>query len=569
MTKDIVSNARELLDERITLFTKTLPTDVKKIGDQFDHFCVNAIHKDRAWSFSALSDGITDGSRDAGIDAFYLMVNGQLISEVDDLPNIEEGVKVELHLMQMKHDASVEESVIAAIKLHIDHILQLKPDDAYFAKHVNKRLQGKLELFRAALKKYDLGELTFIVRIFYCCRGGQPNEQAISLSDELCSLVKALIPGSEVRFEFFGAAKILEIDRKPPKSKKLLKVSNDKFISSNPGPSYLMLVNLADFVEFIILDDNLNQSLFEFNVRDFEGPKRLVNKAIAKTVQNRDDNSDFWWFNNGITVLCQDARPDMSDGLDVTNPMIVNGLQTSNVLFLSRNQLLDGNEKRSVVIKLVKTNSDDVQEGVIEATNSQTTLKALALRASDPVQKQIEEYLANNKVYYERRKNYYKNRQKPAASIIDITRMAQMILAVDLQLPNVARARPASHLREQAAYESVFDASLGLKTYLNAALLDQKISKFFRKNREVYESHYLNNLRFHTSMLVVMNLANMKIPRLAQLDLKTVTDVEIEKALKSNIRKFDKIGGEDSDAKAAPLTAAIISGWRSPKAKSS
>ena len=53
-----------------------------------------------------------------------------------------------------------------------------------------------------------------------------------------------------------------------------------------------------------------------------------VNGDILDTLNNRKENEDFWWLNNGITILCSSAIA-IGKSITIENVQIVNGLQTS------------------------------------------------------------------------------------------------------------------------------------------------------------------------------------------------------------------------------------------------
>ena len=83
---------------------------------------------------------------------------------------------------------------------------------------------------------------------------------------------------------------------------------------------------------------------------------------------------------------------------------IVNGCQTSHVLFDNRNLLDD-----SVVVplRLIATDDEDVTASIVKATNRQTEVKEEQLIALSDFQKKIEAYFqtfpAGERLYYERR----------------------------------------------------------------------------------------------------------------------------------------------------------------------
>ena len=75
----------------------------------------------------------------------------------------------------------------------------------------------------------------------------------------------------------------------------------------------------------------MKKTMLEANVRDYQG-KNTVNKSIYKTLENQTEE-DFWWLNNGITILASDVALINNKELQLTNPKIVNGLQTSTEIY--------------------------------------------------------------------------------------------------------------------------------------------------------------------------------------------------------------------------------------------
>ena len=67
--------------------------------------------------------------------------------------------------------------------------------------------------------------------------------------------------------------------------------------------------------------------LYEKNVRKFLGNKRKVNKGIESTIESCPER--FGLYNNGITIVAESVDRVSSDEVQLTNPFIVNGCQTT------------------------------------------------------------------------------------------------------------------------------------------------------------------------------------------------------------------------------------------------
>ena len=107
---------------------------------------------------------------------------------------------------------------------------------------------------------------------------------------------------------------------------------------------------------------------------------------------------------------------------------------------------------RSVLVRVIVPQEEDSRDRIIKATNSQTSIPRASLRATDKIHRDIEDYLTPRGIYYDRRKNYYKNQGKPVKKIVSIPYLAQAVLACGLRDPANARARPSSLLKNDETY---------------------------------------------------------------------------------------------------------------------
>ena len=123
-----------------------------------------------------------------------------------------------------------------------------------------------------------------------------------------------------------------------------LRVIGSAAFPKAPGieEGYVVTVKAKDFIEQVLSDKNnrLRQRIFEENVRDFIGLEGEVNAEMAETLKDGLKQKRFGILNNGITIISPDVRVA---GLDIylRDFQIVNGCQTSNVLFEHRGDVTD------------------------------------------------------------------------------------------------------------------------------------------------------------------------------------------------------------------------------------
>ena len=83
-----------------------------------------------------------------------------------------------------------------------------------------------------------------------------------------------------------------------------------------------------------------NYPLFDKNIRDYLGNKG-VNKNIYKTLLDSEDRKNFFYYNNGITIICEgmgkinSCRGSNNNcvSFSIKNPQIVNGCQTVSTIY--------------------------------------------------------------------------------------------------------------------------------------------------------------------------------------------------------------------------------------------
>jgi hypothetical protein len=183
--------------------------------------------------------------------------------------------------------------------------------------------------------------------------------------------------------------------------------------------------------------------------------------------------------------------------------------------------------------------------------------------ATDPIHRELERLfqLPQYGLHYDRRKNFWRNKDAVISKIVGITELAQSIIAVALQEPDMARARPARYFKKsdqgKNLYKEVFNKRRypALDIYPNSALLRKKTEKYLK----AVESDRLhrNNLLFYVMMTVTCLVTNNPKPtpvKLARLDVSKIDDSVIAEALRIVRTIYKRLGETDKVAKGTELT---------------
>lgn len=203
-------------------------------------------------------------------------------------------------------------------------------------------------------------------------------------------------------------------------------------------------VRASDIVQLVSGDRE--DAVFDLNLRRFYGLKRgRVNPDIAATAASEDEAALFWFFNNGITLVCD--RCDVVDDPDnthlkLTNLQVVNGCQTTmSLATMAREGRLQDNVE--VLVKVFQTTDPGFVGRVVLTTNNQNAISSRDLKANDPIQ--LDYQRAFDQLYgllYERKPREFSGLTRAAASaVIGNEKVAQAYQAIVRKKPTMARTQ--------------------------------------------------------------------------------------------------------------------------------
>ena len=225
-----------------------------------------------------------------------------------------------------------------------------------------------------------------------------------------------------------------------------------------------MLAGIKEYAAFVTDDvGNLRRYLFDSNVRDFLGFTQ-VNTDILKTLSDTE-SPDFWWLNNGVTILATEATV-VGKTINLVDIQIVNGLQTTESIYRHFYHGGCATGDRSLMVKIIVSKDVRHRDRIIQATNNQNVVEIAGLRASDKAQRDIEEFLEQYSWFYERRKNYYKNIGKPQDRFVTPMFLASGFVALVMKNPYQAVTLRQKFMRKDKSYETVFSDKHRIELWL-------------------------------------------------------------------------------------------------------
>lgn len=234
---------------------------------------------------------------------------------------------------------------------------------------------------------------------------------------------------------------------------------------------YVGHVPIDSFVTLLERPDGqgLREAIFHQNVRGFQG-EGGVNDRIRRTLEG-PEKAHFLLRNNGVTIVA-DSIDRRGSVVTLVNFQIVNGLQTSTVVYRLRDQLR-GAKGVHVPVKLVAAEDWPLRRAIIEATNRQTPITGAAFYAACEKAVEIERYFRTRvsagapPLFLERRPGQYgRDVSLQKVSLEDLLRA---FYAVFREAPQISE-RGFSAITGELD-DDLLGASLGPEAYYVAARL--------------------------------------------------------------------------------------------------
>lgn len=424
------------MDPRIKGFIKAYLDDYEIESEEnaidfekFANYCVfvsYSVTSSEAFNVDAVHTG--GKSNDTGLDGIGILINGVLVDSKEDVDDVAGSkgqiLEVNFIFLQAKLEQNFKGDVITktadAIRDFFADYLEKQP-----VLRRSKKIKDKAKLVQYLLNEYGKSirerSKCEIYYITDSCKepgsGLQKRSKAKekSLKDELLFL-------KDVSFNVWGSQKIEKLYRRSRlqvdniiKFEELLSLSAS---IKEVNTAYMGVIKFSEFKK-IVSDEKgeLMSYIFYDNIRGFLGPNNPVNQDIKNTIDS-ESKSIFSLLNNGLTIIAKEVTPKTLKDLRIIDYQIVNGCQTSYVLFNSKDR--ENIDELLIPVKLIQTDDEQIQNDIIKATNYQTKVEKEVLLALSEFPKSLEEFYKQfggedkRSLYYERRPGqYYGSSVKP------------------------------------------------------------------------------------------------------------------------------------------------------------
>jgi hypothetical protein len=460
--------------------------------ERFVNFVALSRHHDESFNVDDFSCG---GDGTLGIDGFAISVNGQLISnseEMEDALGGKHPIEASLTVMQAKTSSGFN---LGDLSIFADASVSLLTGDK--APHDNLREQYHLlsMLFDEAPRFIS----NPICRLYYVTTGNwQGPAPLVSKIEDTRKRLSESNLFSRVDFNVWGAKDVQDNWRSIDTALEVtVQFDQRTTLPDMVGvqEAYLGVLPVGEFVKLVTdSDGDIRRTLFFDNVRDFQGDND-VNKDIEATLQS-EAASRFCVLNNGVTAVARQLSVT-GNRFTLRDFQIVNGCQTSHIIHRNRASL---NDSVYVPFRLIVASDEDVATSITQATNKQSSVTAENLFALAQVQRRIEAYLNSfadddeHRIYYERRSKQWSGSAQVRGTwrVITLRNLMQSFASMYLRIPHTA-ARYYRDLRSRVGSE-IFSDEHHAAYYYSAAYAFCKLDHYFRNGTVDRE---LKPVRYH------------------------------------------------------------------------
>ena len=375
----------------------------------FEHFInrciINKYSVDRFDPMDIMTD---EGEK--GIDGVAIVVNDRIITTMDEADSIAKDnpdLDVKFVFIQSKTSDKFSGDEIGTFIYGVKAFFEEESMRPKTNEKMEKMIAIKDLIYQKSIDMVKNPELD----LYYVCCGKWDDNNG--LQNRIDIEIKSLVESqnfSNIEFYKYDSDKI-SIAYKELKKKVSRTFIMERRISfpdiKGAKQSFLGIVSCQQFISLLTDNDGkMLTNIFEDNVRDFQG-YNPVNNEIRDTINDTEDQKRFALLNNGITIVAK--KVDITgDNVEIYDYQIVNGCQTSYVLFDNREMIKKG---AYIIVKVIEVLTEELSDRVIYTTNRQTEVKSEAFTSTKHFHKELQDYynalVGEFGLYYERRSKQY------------------------------------------------------------------------------------------------------------------------------------------------------------------
>lgn len=333
-------------------------------------------------------------SQDGGIDGVYFEENG---------------LQCTMYVFQCKNTKKLEQTKLDKFKDNFEELFlkgNVLPN--------SKDLSSKIEEYK------DLTKKGFIIKhqLYFLYNGSKIDNQTSNeqLTDFYHKENDLELIDSEILYD--KVVRIIESSSRRKEIDFTFNPENSNVVKGDNQALYSYVINnvkalnfriqAIELCELMTKEINNNGSLdtlYSENIRGFLGFKPKANQKMQGTLNDSVQKYYFPFLNNGLTLLCEKLSIPANTQLgnyvvQVKNPLIVNGLQTSRVIYDFYKKDSEKLKDVFVNIRIYESSEKDLVDLITDATNTQTPINFKDKISNEDFNSITKELFRNNDINY-------------------------------------------------------------------------------------------------------------------------------------------------------------------------
>ena len=204
---------------------------------------------------------------------------------------------------------------------------------------------------------------------------------------------------NDIEEAYYGTPKVsktnLDIELATVNKGTRLTIRSDDYGIDLPIDGMYAMVPVYNLYEALVKAKEASYPIFDANIREYLGHTGRINKRIVETLKSPLERNRFFFYNNGITIICDEIKNEQimsqkdssNKGLRVftiVNPQIVNGCQTVSSIEhvlqdVPEDRLREEFEDVFVMAKILELPKDNdemrsLRENIVRYNNSQNSI---------------------------------------------------------------------------------------------------------------------------------------------------------------------------------------------------
>lgn len=421
-----------------------------------------------------------------GLDGVAIIVQGNIVIDADDAEvaiNDTKNPQIDFYFFQSKTSNSFDYGEISkffdsikgffsgTVRGESDQLDDLMSAKDYLYAHGVKRKNPGIFCYYASTGNYE--QQTRIERLVENTKNelselSMFNEDRIQIhmygASQLQRLYRAASTATEVTLDFKESVVLPRHDS-----------VDEGYVGYISAAELLKVVSVYNEQDEIV---DINKSVFFDNIRDYN-PNSKINKEIFASLET-GEQTNFVYRNNGITVVARSINR-IGNNFTIEDFQVVNGCQTSNVLFYNRDKVDDV----FVPFRLIGTRDESFISSIISGTNKQNPVRDEQFWSLLPFIKNLEEFSRNapgpRRIFLERRENQYRSETIERARIIQMQPFLKAITAGLLGTPHRAARNYKAEISENLP--EIFDEQHDVRPSYAIAFLHYRLEFMWRNQK--------------------------------------------------------------------------------------